>query len=65
MYSMQRFGAEVLIDAVRTHPKVLVGTTVFENPYYLTPEEFTVIRRSGSEQAPPTGQQVAELFAVE
>lgn len=44
LYDMQRFGGAVLIDILRTHPLVLLGGAVVENPYYLEPDEFLSAR---------------------
>jgi hypothetical protein len=40
LYDLQRFGAGVLMDALRTHPMVVVDGMVHENPYYIEPSEF-------------------------
>jgi hypothetical protein len=40
VYDLQRFGAEVLMDALRTHPMVVVDDMVHDNPYYVDPGEF-------------------------
>jgi hypothetical protein len=40
LYDLQRFGAEVLMDALRTHPMVVVDGMVHDNPYYIEPSEF-------------------------
>ncbi len=40
LYDLQRFGAEVLMDALRTHPMVVVDGMVHENPYYIEPSDF-------------------------
>jgi hypothetical protein len=40
LYDLQRFGAEVLMDALRTHPMVVVDGMVHENPYYIEPSEY-------------------------
>jgi hypothetical protein len=37
LYDLERFGAEVLMDALRTHPMVVVDGMVHDNPYYLAP----------------------------
>ena len=37
LYDLQRFGAEVLMDALRTHPMVIVDGAIHENPYYIDP----------------------------
>jgi MEDS: MEthanogen/methylotroph, DcmR Sensory domain len=34
MYDVQRFGAGMLVDAVVTHPRLLVGNLLVENPWF-------------------------------
>ncbi|KWX04731.1 hypothetical protein TH66_05880 [Carbonactinospora thermoautotrophica] len=45
LYDLDRFSGAVLMDVLKTHPKVLVGGIVFDNPYYLEPDEFLAIRQ--------------------
>ena len=40
LYDLQRFGAETLIDSLRTHPMVVVEGVVHENPCYTEPGAF-------------------------
>ena len=40
LYDLQRFGAEVLMDTLRTHPMVVVDGVMHDNPYYVEPGEF-------------------------
>lgn len=35
LYDLERFGAGLLLDAVRTHPQVLIGGALIDNPYCL------------------------------
>ncbi|ABL79408.1 MULTISPECIES: MEDS domain-containing protein [unclassified Nocardioides] len=44
LYELERFDGEVLVDVLKTHPKVLLGGMVLDNPYYLEPEEFLASR---------------------
>jgi hypothetical protein len=44
LYDLERFGAEVLMDALRTHPMVIVDGIVHDNPYYVEPGKFLVGR---------------------
>jgi len=44
MYDLNVFGAKLLITILKTHPKVLVGGVVHENPYYMEPDEFLASR---------------------
>jgi hypothetical protein len=39
-YDLDKFGAEIVIDALRTHPIVLIGGIVQRNPFYVPPEEL-------------------------
>ena len=39
-YDLDKFGAEIVIDALRTHPIVLIGGIVQRNPFYVSPEEL-------------------------
>lgn len=45
LYDLERFDGDVLIDILKTHPRVLVGGMVLDNPYYLEPAEFLSGRR--------------------
>jgi len=40
LYDLQRFGAEVLIDSLRTHPMVVVDGMLHDNPYFIDPGAF-------------------------
>jgi hypothetical protein len=44
LYDLQRFGGGMIVDVLRTHPKVLLGGMVLENPNYLSPDEFRAMR---------------------
>jgi PAS domain S-box-containing protein len=39
-YDRRRFGPEILLDVLATHPVAIVGTEVFENFYYMPPQDF-------------------------
>jgi hypothetical protein len=39
-YDLSKFGAGVVIDAMRTHPVVIVGGLLHENPFFVPPEQF-------------------------
>jgi DNA-binding CsgD family transcriptional regulator len=39
LYDLQKFGADMLVEVLRTHPKVLLDRTVIDNPHYLHPTE--------------------------
>jgi DNA-binding CsgD family transcriptional regulator len=40
MYDLRRFGTSMLVDVLKTHPKVLLDGMVLDNPDYLTPTEY-------------------------
>jgi hypothetical protein len=40
LYDLDRFGGDLLVDVMKTHPKVLMGSTVLENPYYVPPDQL-------------------------
>lgn len=39
-YDLNRFSATVVMDILRTHPQVIVGGILQENPFYIPPEQF-------------------------
>src|SRR6266508_2869765 len=45
VYDIERFSGEQLLDLLKTHPKVLLGAMVFDNPYYIEPDEFLALRQ--------------------
>ena len=40
LYDVDNISGSMVMDAVRTHPQVLIGGCLFENPYYMEPEHF-------------------------
>jgi hypothetical protein len=40
LYDLDRFGGGIMVDLLKTHPKLLLGGMLLENPHYLTPDEF-------------------------
>ena len=39
-YHLNRFSGDTVIDIMRTHPVVIVGGILHQNPFYVPPEEF-------------------------
>jgi DcmR-like sensory protein len=39
-YDLARFSGDVIIDIMRTHPLVIIGGILQENPFYVEPDEF-------------------------
>jgi DNA-binding CsgD family transcriptional regulator len=50
LYDLQKFGADMLVEVLRTHPKVLLDSTVIDNPHYVDPIEYS--RQAGATPAP-------------
>jgi hypothetical protein len=54
-YDLSKFGATVVMDALRTHPVVIIGGLLQENPFFVPPDQFLLeirerrpLRRSAS-----------------
>ncbi|HYC55531.1 MAG TPA: MEDS domain-containing protein [Candidatus Binatia bacterium] len=39
-YDLSRFGADVVIDILRTHPLVILGGVLQENPFFVPPDQM-------------------------
>jgi MEDS: MEthanogen/methylotroph, DcmR Sensory domain len=39
-YDLSKVGASVAMDIMRTHPLVIIGGLLRENPYFVSPEQF-------------------------
>jgi hypothetical protein len=37
---LAQFGANVVLDILRTHPMVIIGGILQENPFFVPPDEF-------------------------
>jgi sugar diacid utilization regulator len=48
LYDLEASSGEVVIDMLKTHPRLLVRGIVWDNPYYLAPAEFLAARHSGA-----------------
>ncbi len=40
VYDLSKFGASVVMDALRTHPVVIIGGILQENPLFIPPDQF-------------------------
>lgn len=40
VYDLAKFGGETVIDMMRTHPMIIIGGILQENPFYVPPHEF-------------------------
>jgi hypothetical protein len=50
-YDLARFSAGVVVNVLRTHPMVIIGGTLQQNPFFVPPDEFL---RELRERAGPT-----------
>jgi MEDS: MEthanogen/methylotroph, DcmR Sensory domain len=39
-YDLSKFGASVVMDLMRTHPVVIIGGVLQENPFFVPPDQF-------------------------
>jgi len=39
-YNLAKFGGQTVIDIMRTHPMVIIGGILQQNPFYLPPQDF-------------------------
>jgi hypothetical protein len=50
-YDLSKFSASIVMDVLRTHPMVVIGETIQENPFYVPPEKFLEeVRQRGEVQ---------------
>jgi hypothetical protein len=54
-YRLDKFGGDAVIDVLRTHPLVIIGGILQQNPFFTPPEEFLreVRTRRASRDAAP------------
>ncbi|MBV9774233.1 MAG: hypothetical protein JO040_09810, partial [Gemmatimonadetes bacterium] len=50
-YDCRMLGAGVALDILRTHPMVILGEVLHENPFYVPPDEF--LRELGARRPKP------------
>ncbi len=52
-YELTNFGGDVIVDIMRTHPMIIIGGILQENPFFVPPNEFLqeLRARRGSDQA--------------
>jgi hypothetical protein len=52
VYDLAKFGGAVVVDMLRTHPMVIIGSLLQENPFFVPPDEF--LRQLRARRAPRT-----------
>jgi len=40
-YDLTKFRGDVVVDIMRTHPLIVIGGILQENPFFIPPEEFS------------------------
>jgi len=46
VYDLAKFGGDAVIDVMRTHPMIVIGGILQQNPFFVPPEQFLRERRS-------------------
>lgn len=49
-YNLIKFGASVMMDALRTHPAVIIGGLLQENPFFVPPDQLLLEIRERRER---------------
>lgn len=54
-YNLAQFGGDTVIDILRTHPMIIIGGILQQNPFFVPPEEFLreFRERRAMQAAPP------------
>jgi MEDS: MEthanogen/methylotroph, DcmR Sensory domain len=62
-YDVAEMDGSTLVDAVRTHPTLLVGSVIIENPFYLPTDELEAARQGSApdEEIEAAIRQLAKL----
>ena len=56
VYDLAKFSGETVVDIIRTHPMIIIGGVLQENPFYLPPSQFLAelkARRTASAASSP------------
>jgi hypothetical protein len=56
VYDLAKFSGETVVDIMRTHPMIIIGGVLQENPFYLPPSQFLAelkARRTASAASSP------------
>jgi hypothetical protein len=58
VYDLAKFGGDTIVDIMRTHPLIVIGGVLQENPFYMPPQKFLDElrnRRARQDQGSDTG----------
>ena len=62
VYDVNRFPTHVLIDILRTHPAVILGGVLQENPLYVPPDQMLAeLKGRAAEPPAPSAEDAAEV----
>jgi MEDS: MEthanogen/methylotroph, DcmR Sensory domain len=50
-YDLSKFGAGLMMDIMRTHPVVIIGEVLQENPFFVPPDQFLLELRERRQSA--------------
>ncbi|MDG4667218.1 MEDS domain-containing protein [Mycobacterium sp. 236(2023)] len=50
LYDIDRFGGGIVVNLLKTHPRMLIGGMLVENPYCISPDEFLHRAERGSSE---------------
>jgi hypothetical protein len=55
VYDLAKFGGDTVIDVMRTHPMIVIGGMLLQNPFFVPPQEFLreLRERRARQTAPP------------
>jgi len=53
-YDLAKFGGDIVVDVIRTHPMIIVGGTLQENPFFVPPDQFLKELRERRANGSPT-----------
>jgi DcmR-like sensory protein len=56
VYDLKRFSGATVVDVLRTHPLVLIGGVLHENPFFVEPDKFLQQLREGPSSGPWTAR---------
>jgi DcmR-like sensory protein len=56
LYDLDRSSGELLMDVLKTHPRVLIGGRLLDNPFYLEPDELLATAVSQQLEGFPASQ---------
>ena len=59
VYDLTKFGGRTVVDIMRTHPMIMIGTVLLQNPFFVPPQEFLrEFRERRSAQSMPSAPAV-------